>query len=74
MDSDENLFELGKIALEKQSSYLKLKIEKELAGKGPFAKEEELQKASAEWQLTSAEYRTLFDSLPPENPKEISGQ
>ena len=55
------MFELGKNALHKQSAYLKLKIEKEQAGKKNFGKDEELALAHAEWQQASEEYRALFE-------------
>lgn len=62
MENNSDLFELGKIALEKQSAYLKLKIEKEVANE-TFNKEDELANLYAEWQKASNDYRIFFDSL-----------
>ncbi len=63
MENNDALFELGKVALQKQSAYLKLKIEKELTGSEPFDKEEELNQSHTEWLKASNDYRAFIDSL-----------
>jgi hypothetical protein len=62
VESNNDLFELGKIALQKQSDYLKLKIEKESANDGTFEKDEQLLQAHADWQEASKIYRTACES------------
>lgn len=63
MENKNQLLLLGEEVIEKESVYLKLRIEKALSDKGSFNKDEELMSASNEREQAMNRYHSFLANL-----------